>query len=158
MLTDVYKQYIGDYPKFYKMDMLGRLGFVASELLLKAEHENLNVNFNSENRAVVLFNRSSSLNADKRYEESIQDKDNYFPSPSLFVYTLPNIVTGEIAIRNHYMGETSFYVLPKRDQARMNEIIETAFLDPATTSILTGWLDDEDEEHFEVELEIREIK
>ena len=40
----------------------------------------------------------------------------------------------------------------------MNEIIETAFLDPATTSILTGWLDDEDEEHFEVELEIREIK
>lgn len=158
MLTDVYKQYIGDYPKFYKMDMLGRLGFVASELLLKTEHENLNVNFNSENRAVVLFNRSSSLNADKRYEESIQDKDNYFPSPSLFVYTLPNIVTGEIAIRNHYMGETSFYVLPKRDQTRMNEIIETAFLDPATTSILTGWLDDEDEEHFEVELEIREIK
>ena len=98
------------------------------------------------------------MNADKRYEESIQDKDNYFPSPSLFVYTLPNIVTGEIAIRNHYMGETSFYVLPKRDQARMNEIIETAFWDPATTSILTGWLDDEDEEHFEVELEIREIK
>ena len=37
MLTEVYKTKIGDYPKFYKMDMLSRLAFVASELLIEAE-------------------------------------------------------------------------------------------------------------------------
>jgi 3-oxoacyl-[acyl-carrier-protein] synthase-1 len=156
LITDIYKRYLDDNPKYYKMDPLCRLGYIATELLLMAENSPGDTPRND--RAVVFFNGSSSIMADMVYEKSIEDKDNYFPSPSAFVYTLPNIVTGEIAIRNHYMGETSFYVLPKRDQARMNEIIETAFLDPATTSILTGWLDDEDEEHFEVELEIREIK
>ena len=38
-LTDIYKSQIGGYPKFYKMDPLARLGFVASELLLDKEHE-----------------------------------------------------------------------------------------------------------------------
>lgn len=37
MLTEVYKTKIGDYPKFYKMDMLSRLAFIASELLIEAE-------------------------------------------------------------------------------------------------------------------------
>ena len=35
LLTEIYKRYIGDYPKYYKMDVLCRLGLVASELLLK---------------------------------------------------------------------------------------------------------------------------
>ena len=43
-----------------------------------------------------------------RFQETIQHADSYYPSPALFVYTLPNIVTGEIAIRNKYYGETSF--------------------------------------------------
>ena len=37
LLTNIYKQKIGEYPKYYKMDGLCRLGFVASELLLQAE-------------------------------------------------------------------------------------------------------------------------
>ena len=37
LLTSLYKQMIGNYPKFYKMDGLSRLGFVASEILLNAE-------------------------------------------------------------------------------------------------------------------------
>ena len=102
LLTNIYKQKISEYPKYYKMDGLCRLGFVASELLLQAEG---NVRFNEcYDRAVVLFNRSSSISSDKKFLESIQDKENYFPSPSVFVYTLPNIVTGEIAIRNHYLS------------------------------------------------------
>ena len=155
LLTDVYKQKIGDYPKYYKMDGLCRLGFVASELLLQAEGK---VRFEEcDDRAVVLFNCSSSISSDKKYLESIRDKENYFPSPSVFVYTLPNIVTGEIAIRNHYHGETSFYILPSKDEGQMKEVLETSFMDTQSKSVLTGWIDYEDGEHFEADLMLMEM-
>ena len=155
LLTAIYKQQIGNYPKYYKMDGLCRLGFVASELLLQAEREEgpCKEDINKA-RAIVFFNRSSSIVSDKKYLTSIADKDNYFPSPSVFVYTLPNIVTGEIAIRNGYHGETSFYILPKKNELLMQHIIESAFMDDQTTSMITGWLDYEDDKHFEADLYI----
>ena len=152
LLTAVYRQHVGDYPKFYKMDGLSRLGFVASELLLQAEGRERFVA--CDDRAVIFFNHSSSISADRKYLESIADPENFFPSPSVFVYTLPNIVTGEIAIRNHYYGETSFYILPERSESQMESILRASCLDPATRSILTGWLDYEDDEHFIAELKI----
>ena len=155
LLTAIYKKYIGNYPKYYKMDGLCRLGFVASELLLQVEKTTNKLdNIFDKERAIMLFNRSSSISSDKRYLSSISDKDNYFPSPSVFVYTLPNIVTGEIAIRNNYHGETSFYILPRKDEEQMQTIIETAFVDKKTKSLLTGWLDYEDSGHFEADLSI----
>ena len=155
LLTALYKQIIGNYPKYYKMDGLCRLGFVASELLLKAERDEGSFTEDiNKTRAIVFFNRSSSIASDKKYLASIAEKDNYFPSPSVFVYTLPNIVTGEIAIRNGYHGETSFYILPHKNELLMQDIIETTFMDEQTTSVLTGWLDYEDSEHFEADLYI----
>ena len=155
LLTALYKQIMGNYPKYYKMDGLCRLGFVASELLLKAERdEGSFTEDTNKTRAIVFFNRSSSIASDKKYLASIAEKDNYFPSPSVFVYTLPNIVTGEIAIRNGYHGETSFYILPHKNELLMQDIIETTFMDEQTTSVLTGWLDYEDSEHFEADLYI----
>ena len=155
LLTALYKQIMGNYPKYYKMDGLCRLGFVASELLLKAERdEGSFTEDTNKTRAIVFFNRSSSIASDKKYLASIVEKDNYFPSPSVFVYTLPNIVTGEIAIRNGYHGETSFYILPHKNELLMQDIIETTFMDEQTTSVLTGWLDYEDSEHFEADLYI----
>ena len=155
LLTALYKQIIGNYPKYYKMDGLCRLGFVASELLLKAERdEGSFTEDTNKTRAIVFFNRSSSIASDKKYLASIVEKDNYFPSPSVFVYTLPNIVIGEIAIRNGYHGETSFYILPHKNEFLMQDIIETTFMDEQTTSVLTGWLDYEDSEHFEADLYI----
>ena len=155
LLTALYKQIMGNYPKYYKMDGLCRLGFIASELLLKAERDEGSFTEDiNKTRAIVFFNRSSSIASDKKYLASIVEKDNYFPSPSVFVYTLPNIVTGEIAIRNGYHGETSFYILPHKNELLMQDIIETTFMDEQTTSVLTGWLDYEDSEHFEADLYI----
>lgn len=153
LLTSLYKQMIGDYPKFYKMDGLSRLGFVASEILLNAEKEET-----EEERAIIFFNHSSSIASDRNYKESIKDKDNYFPSPSIFVYTLPNIVTGEIAIRNHFQGETSFFILPDKDEKMMEEILQASCRDAQSKSFLTGWIDYEDERHFEAELKICRIQ
>lgn len=150
LLTELYRTHIDDYQKFFKMDILSKLGFVASELLLQTEGKPRFVP--CEDRAVVFFNRSASLQADTAYQATIQDPDNFFPSPAAFVYTLPNIVTGEIAIRNKYYGETSFIVLPEHDTQVMNQQLQNAFLDPMTQSILGGWLDCTDEDHFEAEL------
>jgi 3-oxoacyl-[acyl-carrier-protein] synthase-1 len=146
LLTDLYKRYIDNYPKFYKMDPLCRLGFVASELLLQAEGDRRDTP--RDDRAIILFNRSSSIQADEAYQASIQDAEDYFPSPAAFVYTLPNIVTGEIAIRNHYQGETSFYILPERNDQLMQQILDASLGDKTTKSILGGWIDYEDDENF----------
>lgn len=153
LLTSLYKQMIGDYPKFYKMDGLSRLGFVASEILLNAEKGETD-----KEKAIIFFNHSSSIASDRNYKESIKDKDNYFPSPSIFVYTLPNIVTGEIAIRNHFHGETSFFILPDKDERMMKEILQASCRDAQSKSFLTGWIDYEDERHFEADLKIKKMR
>ena len=153
LLTTLYKQMIGNYPKFYKMDGLSRLGFVASEILLNAEKGETD-----KERAIIFFNHSSSIASDRNYKESINDKDNYFPSPSIFVYTLPNIVTGEIAIRNHFHGETSFFILPDKDERLMEEILQASCRDDQSKSFLTGWIDYEDERHFEADLKIKKMR
>lgn len=154
-LTELYRKHIGDYPKFYKMDLLSKLGLVASELLLQQLGEDRPTD-HRDDRAVVFFNHSASLHADRKYEETICDKGNFFPSPSLFVYTLPNIVTGEIAIRNHYFGETSFFILADKDTAMMHRLLRATLRDQQTTSILGGWLDAEDNDHYEAELALWE--
>lgn len=153
LLTSLYKQMIGNYPKFYKMDGLSRLGFVASEILLNAEKGETD-----KERAIIFFNHSSSIASDRNYKVSINDKNNYFPSPSIFVYTLPNIVTGEIAIRNHFHGETSFFILPDKDERMMEEILQASCRDAQSKSFLTGWIDYEDERHFEADLKIKKMR
>lgn len=165
LLTSLYRQMIGNYPKFYKMDGLSRLGFVASEILLNAEKGDTDVERREEEgerlleeRAIIFFNHSSSIASDRNYKESINDKNNYFPSPSIFVYTLPNIVTGEIAIRNHFHGETSFFILPDKDERLMEEILQASCRDDQSKSFLTGWIDYEDERHFEADLKIKKMR
>lgn len=153
LLTELYRSRVNDYPKFFKMDELSKLGFIASELLLQAagsRHQD------SDDRAVILFNRSSSVCNDRKYQATIQEGDNYYPSPSLFVYTLPNIVTGEIAIRNGWYGETAFYVLDHYDAALIQATIEASLRDGTTQSALCGWLDCEGPDDFEATLQLIE--
>ncbi len=151
-LTQLYKRFVTDYPKFYKMDQLSRLGFIASEILLQAEGE---TRFTPcDHRAVILFNRSSSKVTDAHYLRSIADKEAFFPSPALFVYTLPNIVTGEIAIRNHYHGETALYILPAADTPLQDEVIRATFADSVTDSMITGWINYDAPDSYEAHLYI----
>lgn len=127
-LVELYRREVGDYPKFFKMDPLSRLGFMATELLKKQVP--------TADYGVLLFNRSSSMADDLAFQATIQDKDNWFPSPALFVYTLPNIVTGEIAIRNHYQTETNFMVL---DAPRPDIMAEQIALAAQHGPQIAGW-------------------
>ena len=137
-ITEFYRSLQVDYPKFFKMDNLSKLGFVASEMLLKDAENRFEPR---EDIAVICFNRSSSLETDTQYEATIARNDNYFPSPSLFVYTLPNIVMGEIAIRNKFFGETSFYILENYDFEKIMQIVENTFSDKTINEALVAWIE-----------------
>ena len=141
LLAELYRKEINDYPKFFKMDALCKLGFVATELLLKCERKNSTLQDHSHDRTVLFFNRTSSYSADFDYQKTIQEETDFFPSPSVFVYTLPNIVTGEVAIRNKYYGETNFFVLPSQNEEEMNRCLRHVFQDSSCHSVITGWID-----------------
>lgn len=147
-ITGLYRQHVGDYPKFFKMDHLCKLGFLGAEFLLKDFTPE-----EKENAAVVLFNRSGSLDADRHYQATLSP-DNYFPSPALFVYTLANIVTGEIAIRHKIYGETSFYIMDTRDEAGMQGILDSTMLTSSPSFILTGWIEYTDETDYIADMKI----
>ena len=129
-INEIYKQQIEHYPKYLKMDMMCRLGFIATELIAKQQTLNADC-------AVIIFSRSGSLLNDINYQHTISD----FPSPALFVYTLPNIVTGEIAIRHHLLTETSCYLLPYDDWDMIHKIVETTAAATNCSQVLYGWLE-----------------
>jgi 3-oxoacyl-[acyl-carrier-protein] synthase-1 len=143
-LAQLYRNIGMSYPKFFKMDRLCKAGILGAEMLLKDydfDHENVKADW-----GIILMNSASSLDNDRRYQETIAE-DNYYPSPAVFVYTLANIVTGEIAIRHKIGGESSFYVMPKFDQNLMEEVIGQAFTtNPELTHIICGWVDVDGEE------------
>jgi len=143
-ITEFYRSLQVDYPKFFKMDGLSKLGFLASEVIFKDDENRFTP---SENTAVICFNSSSSLDIDTQYQATINNNENYFPSPSLFVYTLPNIVTGEIAIRNKFFGETSSYICKNFDEEQIFRTVRNVFSDKSINFVLAAWI-----ESFEVKM------
>ncbi len=149
-LTFIYRQCINSYPKFFKMDGLSRLGFIATELLLQNADKS---HIADNNCATLLFNMGGSINNDYHFQQTIADANNFFPSPSIFVYTLPNIVTGEIAIRHHFYGETASYVLGKWDSKTIIQIVESTFdSDRSIEKCICGWIEYINEQVFEADL------
>lgn len=122
------------YPKFYKMDRPSRYGLLAAEVLLTA---NPIKHYPSHAVAVILSNASASLDTDIRFEASSRQ----VPSPSLFVYTLPNIVTGEICIRHTITGENAFFVTPQFDASFMHHYVEQVLAQDYTDACIAGWID-----------------
>ena len=136
------------YPKFFKMDTLCRLGFVATEQLLQGHTDCID----PEHTALILANHSASLANDTEYSATISDPDNYYPSPALFVYTLPNIVTGELAIRHGLYGETTFYVLD--NETALQPIIDATLRDERIHSAIVGWVECTGKSDYEAHLSL----
>ncbi|KRD11303.1 3-oxoacyl-ACP synthase [Flavobacterium sp. Root901] len=132
-----YRNFEMQYPKFFKMDALSKLAFLGSELLLSpitsTEEEN--------NIALVLANKSSSLDTDVKYQESISDKENYFPSPAVFVYTLPNICLGEISIRHQLKSENSFFIFDAFNTEFMFNYSNILLNTNKAEKVLCGWVE-----------------
>lgn len=128
-----------NYLKFFKMDNLCKLAMLCSELLLK--NKSLHTKYAPEEIAVCICNSAASLDTDRKHSLSIKDKANYFPSPSVFVYTLPNILVGEICIRNNFKGENSFFIFDAFDTdfiaRQVNQLLNTS----RCKVCITGWVD-----------------
>jgi hypothetical protein len=138
-LKSAYKHQQINYPKFYKMDSLCKLAFIASEILLKSN--NIKAQHQAADIAIIIANSASSLQIDTDHQTSINDADNYFPSPAVFVYTLPNILIGEIAIRNNIKGENTFFIFDKFDAYFMSNNINSLLNNNRASCCIGGWVD-----------------
>jgi hypothetical protein len=138
-LPEVYKHFNINYPKFYKMDDLCKLGFLTSELLLHGK--NIPERYAGEDIGIILCNAASSVDTDWNHQQSIHDRSAYFPSPSVFVYTLANIVIGEICIRNKFYGEGTFFIEEFFNVNRIHAYVRQLFDDNILQCCLTGWIE-----------------
>ena len=126
-----------NYPKFFKMDNLSKLAFLGAELLLKTED-----NSSAENNTALVFaNKSSSLDTDVKYQNSISDSENYYPSPAVFVYTLPNICLGEISIRHQLKSENSFFIFADYNPVFMENYSNILLKTGKADKVLCGWVE-----------------
>jgi len=132
-----YKHFNTDYPKFFKMDPLSKLGFMSVEILLKDLE--LSKYYEPDRIGLILTNGSSSLEVDEKHQESIRDRDNYFPSPSNFVYTLPNIMAGEAAIRHVFRGENTVLISKEFDAGLIHDITGLSFETSSVDCCICGW-------------------
>ncbi len=122
------------YPRFYKMDNQCKLGYLASEILLA---DGALARYTSDDVAVVFSNANGSHDADVNFNASV----NTSPSPSLFVYTLPNIVTGEVCIRHKLKGENAFFVRPRFDAFFLCDYIELMLQSSGMKACIGGWVE-----------------
>ena len=124
--------------KFFKMDSLSRLGVIgAANLLKNAEGE---INCDPFKMGMMLANRSSSLDTDIRHQSLINEGDSS-ASPAVFVYTLPNIVMGEIAIRNKFKGENMFFIYDSEIPSDIHMDLLKYTKNTKLEVVITGWCD-----------------
>lgn len=134
-LLAAYRHLEMNYPKFHKMDNLSKLGLLATEVLLK--ENDVKQKHESSRIGVILSNKNASLDSDIKYFESIKS----IASPALFVYTLPNIMTGEICIKHSFKGENAFFVLDDFDEAFIHQYVAGLLNNNIIDACICGWVE-----------------
>lgn len=117
------------------MDNLSKLGWLASEILLKNSFNRQH--YTPEETGLLLTNANASLDTDIKYLETVKD----IASPSVFVYTLPNIVIGEISIRNHCKGESAFFIFEKFDPGFIEQYVNNLLNSDILQACICGWVE-----------------
>ena len=134
-LVAVYRHFELQYPKFHKMDYLSKLGWLANEILLQDVFDK--EKYKPEDIGIVLSNANSSLDTDIKYYETTKT----IASPAQFVYTLPNIVIGEISIRHHFKGENAFFISEQFDAGFMEQYVSNLINNNILQCCICGWVD-----------------
>ncbi len=136
-IKNAYKSFKTDYPKFFKMDNLSKLAFLAADALLKNE----NLNEEENNIGLIFSNKASSLDTDRKHQISIENDEEYFPSPAVFVYTLPNICLGEISIKHKLYSENSFFIFDRFNAEHLQLYANNLLRNGKAEKVLCGWVD-----------------
>ncbi len=138
-IKSAYKTFDTKYSKFFKMDNLSKLAFLTADVLLNERQLG-----DDNNIAVVLSNKASSLDTDRTHQNAIQDKNSYYPSPAVFVYTLPNICIGEISIKYKLFSENSFFIFESFNASHLLDYSNSLFSTNKADEVLCGWVDFDD--------------
>ena len=88
-------------------------------------------------------NRAASLDTDLKHQATITDEGEYYPSPAVFVYTLPNICLGEISIRHQLKTENAFMVFDNYAQAEVffKEYSRQLIAEKSAEKVLCAWVE-----------------
>jgi len=129
-LKSVYDALEMTYPKFHKMDGLSKLGILATEIISRKH-------IFSKETALVFSNNASSLETDREFQKSMDT----IASPSTFVYTLPNIVLGELSIKHSLQSENAFFISPNFDAELLVDYSISLITANTSPQVLCGWLD-----------------
>lgn len=132
-IREAYKHLGENNMKFYKMDDLCKLGYIAAGYLLK------DTNFKPEEVGIILANASSSLDTDCKHQSIISKDGDSAASPAVFVYTLPNVVLGEICIRHKIQGENTFFISRQYDPASLEEYARIVMAKGKLKACIIGW-------------------
>ena len=134
-LKEMYYNLELDYPKFFKMDNLCKLGIIGTELLSR---KNKDLFSRKDRVGIILQNKSSSLDSDIKHQEGIE---NNTVSPAIFVYTLPNIVIGEISIKHKWQSEGVFFIDENIDIKLLSQYSNILLKEGRADLNLIGWID-----------------
>ena len=148
MLSALYKAHLGDNLRFFKMDPFSRLTYLSAGLLLK------DLKVAPESLSILLFNQTGSILADRKHLGTFMGEAGFYPSPAVCINTLPNIVVGELANRYRVKGETTFLILPERNEALMEAITKVTLAAAGPVTMVTGWVDCADPDTFEADLQL----
>jgi len=139
-----YRHLKPSYNKFFKMDEISKLGFVAAEVLISDIELS---SYSEEDISIIISNSDSTLVTDKNHQDTIDDFDNFFPSPKVFVYTLPNIMIGEISIRHKLKGENTFFIVEKFNEELIVNHINSLFLTHKSKAFVGGWVNQSEDDY-----------
>ncbi len=141
----LYKELDLQYAKFFKMDNLCKLGLLTTEMVVR-EIQDMD-KIAKDKIGVFLMNRRSSLDTDQRFFQTVASSDHFAPSPSLFVYTLPNILIGEISIKYQLTGEQAFFISEQLDESYLFHYTDYLLAQKKLHCALIGWVDFYQEEY-----------
>lgn len=136
LLKGAYKAMNLSYPKFFKMDVLGKLGIIGSEPFFA--DESLKSHYKEDEIALVLANRSSSMESDLNHHNNFTEGK---ASPAVFVYTLPNIVIGEICIRHQLFSESNFYIFEDFEAEQLLLQAQVLIDQSSAKACILGWVE-----------------
>ena len=134
---EIYRTIQMNYPKFFKMDVLCKWAMIGAEYLLKKEEGYIYQGIDKEKVAVVLITKNGCLDVDKKYLESTKT----IASPALFVYTLPNIMLGEICIKHGFKGEQLCIVQDDFDKEELNFWVNDLLKNRGMEACVYGFVD-----------------
>ena len=134
-IREAYKKLDESNMKFFKMDDLCKLGYVATGYLLKEKM------FLPEEIGILLANASSSLHTDIKHQTLIDRDGDEAASPATFVYTLPNVVSGEICIHHKIQGENTFFIKKEQHPELLESYARTVIAKNKLNYCIVGWCD-----------------